>query len=102
MIALIGAIDRGLGISTAVASLRERAANFEFETQRALRESEPLREVVRSLEQRIDAIHGSTPHLLTGGEFTSDLPSSDEVIAGLEQYLREQRDSGRPDAAGIG
>jgi predicted ATP-grasp superfamily ATP-dependent carboligase len=99
MIALIDAIDHALGTSTPLARLREQATTLDREAEQALSQSEPLRAVVRSLEQRFDGIHGAIPLLLAGGEFKSDLPSSDEVIAGLEQYLREQRGSGHGDAA---
>jgi proteasome assembly chaperone (PAC2) family protein len=94
MIALIEAIDHGLGTSTPLAILREQAATLDREAEQALGQSEPLRAVVQSLEQRFDGIRGATPMPLAPGEVGSNLPSSDEVIAGLEQFLREQRGAG--------
>jgi proteasome assembly chaperone (PAC2) family protein len=93
MIALIEAIDHGLGTSTALAALREQAANLDREAGQALVQSEPLRVVVQSLEQRFDGNRDAMPMLLASGEVSSDLPSSDQVIAGLEQFLRAQRGS---------
>jgi predicted ATP-grasp superfamily ATP-dependent carboligase len=98
-IAFIEAIDHGLGTSTPLARLREQATALDSEVENVLRRSESLRAVVRSLEQRYDGLHGDTRLLVAGDEFKSELPSSDEVIAGLEQYLREQRGSGRGDIA---
>ena len=94
MIALIEAIDRGLGTSTPLAILREQAATLDRQTEEAVGQSEPLSAVVQSLEERFDGIRGSTPTLLAPGQAASDLPSSDQVIAGLEQFLREQRGPG--------
>jgi predicted ATP-grasp superfamily ATP-dependent carboligase len=102
MIAFIEAIDLSLGTATPVARLREQATALDSEVEHALRRSESLRAVVRSLEQRYDGLHGATPLLLAGDEFQSDLPSSDAVIAGLEQYLREQRGAGSSDTVGTG
>jgi predicted ATP-grasp superfamily ATP-dependent carboligase len=91
MIALIEAVDRGLGTSTPLAILREQAAVLDQEAEQAIGASEPFRTLVQSLELRFDGRRGSAPMLLATGETGSDLPSSDVVIAGLEEFLREQR-----------
>jgi proteasome assembly chaperone (PAC2) family protein len=94
MMALIEAIDHALGTSTPLAILRERAATLDQEAEQALGQSEPFRAVVQSLEQRFDGSRGATPTLLAPANVPSDLPSSDELIASLEQFLREQRGAG--------
>jgi proteasome assembly chaperone (PAC2) family protein len=94
MMALIEAIDRGLGTSTPLAIFREQAATLDRETEEAVGQSEPLRAVVRTLEQQFDGIRDSRPTLLASSTATSDLPSHHEVIAALEQFLREQRGAG--------
>jgi hypothetical protein len=99
MIAFIEAIEHALGTSTPLARLLEQAVALDREAEQALSQSEPLRAVVQSLEQRFDGVHGAIPLLLAGDEAKVDLPSSDEVIAGLEQYLREQRGPGSGETA---
>jgi hypothetical protein len=94
MIAFVEAIDRGLGTSTPLAWLREQAAAQDQEAEQALAQSEPLRTVVQSLERRFDEDSRSTPALLAPAKVGSPLPPSDEVIADLERFLREQRGSG--------
>lgn len=93
MIALIEAIDRGLGTSTPTAPLREQAAAVDQEAEQAVRQSEPLRKLVQSLEHQFDWIRGSGTTLTTTIPVASDLPSGDELVAGIEQFLRRQRDS---------
>ncbi len=91
MIALIEAIDRGFGTSTSVAKLRRHAAMLDRHAEEALRQSERLRELVRSLEQQFD---GTAASPAARSETVSDLPSSGELIADLEAFLSQQRDAG--------
>jgi proteasome assembly chaperone (PAC2) family protein len=94
MIALIEAIDRGLGTSTPVAVLHERAATLEVQADQVVRQSESLKAFVGTLEEQFDTIRGSTVSPVVPGNTGSALPSSAEVIAGLESFLREQRRAG--------
>lgn len=98
MLALIQAVDRGLGTSTPLAVLQERVTAFDRGTEGALRESERLRTLVQSLEDQVDWIRGSTAAQLASNQSASDLPSSGKVIAGLEQFLRQQREAGNSSA----
>jgi predicted ATP-grasp superfamily ATP-dependent carboligase len=98
MLALIDAIDRGLGTSTPLAALQDRAAALDRDTEGALHESEQLRALVQSLEEQFDWIRGSTGAPVAPSEAASDLPPSSEVIAGLEQFLRQQREAGKSSA----
>ncbi len=101
MIALIEAVDRGLGTSTPVAVLHERAATFEVEADQVVRQSDSLQALVRSLEEQFDGIRGSVVTPVVPAKTGPGLPSSDEVIAGLEDFLREQRGSGRNGDASV-
>ena len=94
MIALVEAIDRSLGTASPLAALREHAATLDREAAQAVRQSEPLRTVVQALEQQFDGIRGATATLPAPSQTASDLPSSDEVIAEIEQFLRQQRGPG--------
>ena len=86
-------IDRGLGTSTPLELLNDAAAALDQQASLAVQDSEPLRAIVQSLEQQFDGLSTSGPILIAPTEVDSELPSSEDLIADLEQFLREQ-DSG--------
>jgi len=90
MVALIEAVDRGLGASTSLATLLEHAARLDHHAEEAVTESEQLRELVQELEQQCD----SSAELSSQREIAADLPSTDEVLADVEAFLSQQRDAG--------
>ncbi len=99
MIALIEALDRGLGTSTSLAELREQAAQLDGDVATAVDESPQLKTVVTTLEEQFDWIRGSKTSLLSAPQQPLALPSSDEVILGVERFLEEQR-GGRSETGG--
>jgi len=99
MIALIEALDRALGTSTALGELREQAAQLDRDVATAIEESPQLKTVVSTLEEQFDWIRGSKTSLLGTPQQPLALPSSDEVILDVERFLEEQR-GGRSETGG--
>ena len=92
-ITLIEALDRGLGTSTPVAALREQAQALDRHAEQAVRESQQIRTLVQSLEQQYDWIGGSKGAQQQAPTATIELPASEDVVAGVEAFLRQQRGS---------
>jgi proteasome assembly chaperone (PAC2) family protein len=96
IIRLIEAIDRGLGITTPLATLRRQAAKLDASADEAVGESEQLRDLIRKLEQQADG--GDPPPAPNDIQF--ELPPGEEVVAEVEEFLSQQRDAGSPDPSG--
>ena len=96
MIALIEALDRGLGTSTSLATLRREAARLDRYSEEAMAESEQLRELVRSLETQTEE-----DDLPDGGQPpASALPPSEDILAEVEAFLRREHDAGSTGTGG--
>ena len=91
---LVQLIDRGLGTSTPLSLLTEAAVALDHQAALAVQESQPLQAIVQSLEQQFDGLSISGPILIAPTDVETELPSSEDLIADLEQFLRAQ-DTGR-------
>jgi proteasome assembly chaperone (PAC2) family protein len=92
-IALIQALDRALHTSTPVERLEERAQNFARQVEQAMDRSAEARDYVRQLEEQYDS---NQPAQLGASEQmpqpAEELPSSQELISDLEQFLKQRRE----------
>jgi hypothetical protein len=91
MISLLHIIDRGFGTVTPLEPLEERVAVFDVQLQEALDPSSEAATYVRSLEEQFDAQMAQGMDAGQPGR-TAELPSSDEILGDLEQFLKQQRD----------
>ncbi|MEZ4552955.1 MAG: PAC2 family protein [Dehalococcoidia bacterium] len=90
--ALVEALDRGLGTSTALGEVRDRALQLDGDVATAIEESPQLRTVVTTLEEQYDWMHGTKTALLGApAEAALVLPSGEEAILDVERFLEEQR-----------
>ena len=89
--ALVGVLDRGFGLNTSLASVEERAAEFDAQVAEALAGSSEAADYIRNLEEQYDANQRPAPPDEGGG----DLPSAEDLLSDLEGFLRDQqRDDG--------
>jgi proteasome assembly chaperone (PAC2) family protein len=84
-ISLVKAVDRGFHTSTPQAELAERSEEFERQVHDAMEQSDEATSYIRSLEEQYD----STVAVQTD---EGELPTSDELLGDLEQFLRQQRE----------
>ncbi len=93
--AIAQAIDGAFGTVTGLEDLAESLGQVDTAAEDALRESPQLRSAVESMEQQLDWTRGGQPK--PGAEpaaSATELPAGSEVVAELEQFLREQRGGG--------
>ena len=90
--ALIRVIDRGFGISTPLHGFEEREERFEKEISEAIRDAGEASTYISALEQQYDSALPGGPPLDEGGG-ASELPTSEELLGDLEQFLKRQRES---------
>lgn len=89
-LAQIALLDRALGTSTDLASLREHAERFDEQVAEVLRESGgEAQQYVRQLEEQYDNQRPSLPS--PGDEPPAELPPTGDILDDLEQFLRDQR-----------
>lgn len=84
-ISLVKAVDRGFNTSTPQAELTKRSEEFERQVHDAMEQSDEATSYIRSLEEQYDS---ATSVPADEGE----LPTSDELLGDLEQFLRQQRE----------
>lgn len=84
-ISLVKAVDRGFNTSTPQAELTERSEEFERQVHDAMEQSDEATSYIRTLEEQYD----STVAVQTD---EGELPTSDELLGDLEQFLRQQRE----------
>ena len=87
IIALVQHLDRALGSRTAIEPLLGEVASFDQQTASALGQvADPdlLREQIREMEATYDATEPQPR--------SNELPTSDEILEGIESFLRQQRD----------
>lgn len=92
---LVETLDRGFGTSTSTDRLVGWNEEFERRIREAMKQSRDPTRASRYIEQ-LEAQYDASPPTASGSRSeddigASELPSSDEVIRGLEQFLREQR-----------
>ena len=91
--AIAQAIDGAFGTATGLEDLDAELSEVDTAAEDALQESPQLRAAVASMEQQIDWTRGAQPK--PGAEpAATELPAGSEVVAELEQFLREQRGGG--------
>lgn len=100
ILSLIETLDRGFGTSTPTGPLADRVREFEAQADEAIRQSDGPDEAwkyVRQLEEQYDsnAPAGQTGDAggPLGGAGGSDLPSSDDLLRDLDDFLRERRET---------
>jgi predicted ATP-grasp superfamily ATP-dependent carboligase len=84
-ISLVKAVDKGFHTSTPHADLEERSEEFARQVQEAMEQSDEAASYIRSLEEQYDANASVQPD-------QGELPTSDELLGDLEQFLRQQRE----------
>ena len=100
IVALVQHLDRALGAHTAIEPLLGEVASFDQQTANALGQvGDPdlLREQIREMEETYDADE-STAMRSEPQAPSAELPPSEEILEGIESFLRQQRDE--PDAGG--
>ena len=100
IVALVQHLDRALGAHTAIEPLLGEVASFDQQTANALGQvGDPdlLREQIRKMEETYDADE-STAMRSEPQAPSAELPPSEEILEGIESFLRQQRDE--PDAGG--
>lgn len=98
IVALVQHLDRALGAHTAIEPLLGEVASFDQQTANALGQvADPdlLREQIREMEETYDADE-STAMRSEPQAPAAELPPSEEILEGIESFLRQQRDE--PDA----
>ena len=96
---LLQAIDRGLGASTPLGIVRREATQFLANVGEMVAQAPPLQQAVGQLETRYDANRtaGGRPGIALG-PVAPELPAAGEVVADVEDFLRQSREdpSGAP------
>lgn len=88
---LVAVIDRGFGTHTSIEPLLARQERFEEQVREALQSSREAEGYIRQLEEQYDSSKPALPAPLDAQP--AELPTSEEILHDLEQFLREQRDS---------
>ena len=99
IVALVQHLDRALGAHTAIEPLLGEVASFDAQTSNALAQvadPELLREQIREMEETYDTTQPESMQSEPGARAT-ELPPSEEILEGIESFLRQQRDE--PDEA---
>ena len=100
IISLVQHLDRALGAHTSIDPLMGEVASFYTQTSSALgqvADPDALREQIREMEETYDASQpdGNASDPAPAAE----LPTSDEILEGVESFLRQQRDDSEPPSA---
>jgi hypothetical protein len=93
MIALIEELDRGLRAGTDLDSVHEEITPFELQVEASisqLPDPSQMRDEIRRMEQLYDA----TPREERDNAGPAELPSTDELMRGVEDLLRGSRNTG--------
>lgn len=94
MMALVRVIDRGFKVSTAMEGLEARDLRFQREVEQAMSESGEAASYIEALEEQYDSNVPSSMVVDEGsGVSGGELPTSEELLSDLEQFLKRQRDS---------
>lgn len=92
-IAQITLLDKALGTSTDLTSLREQGEQFNEQVAEVLRESGgEAQQYVRQLEEQYDNQRPSLP----SGDPPAELPPTGDILDDLEKFLRDQRKGSDP------
>ncbi len=94
ILALVEHLDRALGSHTSTDALLNEVASFEAQTATALgqvADPDVLREQIREMEETYDT-GPLNANALTPEPPPAELPTSDEILEGIESFLRQQRD----------
>ncbi len=84
---LLDALDDALSLRLNLSEMRVVADEFERQVSMAVRDNSEIQQQIHALEERYDAAGGGqTPQQPT------EFPPTSDIIAGLETFLREQRD----------
>lgn len=84
---LVRVIDRGFGLTTDLGLVDERRARFEAQVEEAMEDSTEVRTYITRLEEAHDEQQPPTTTEPSG----EDLPSSEELLSDLEDFLRRQQ-----------
>lgn len=87
-LALTRLIDHGFSTTTPLDDLEEAARAFEEQVQTILDESSDAAAYVSQLEEQYDSDRPSLPTIPEDG---TQLPTADELLGDLEEFLRDQR-----------
>lgn len=93
IVALLQTLDHGLGTHTDTSSLLDQRAQFEDQVREAMRQSSDIQGYVRQLEEAYDRSEPSVPPTRDEPQAAGELPSSDELLSDLEDFLRRQQGS---------
>jgi hypothetical protein len=85
-VSLVKAVDKGFRTVTSQVGLEERCDEFSHQVQEAMEHSDEAASYITSLEEQYDSNSTALPD--AGGE----LPTSDELLGDLENFLRQQRE----------
>lgn len=96
MLALAELVARGIDADVAFEQLRTQAADVLSHAEAAMRDSDELRDYVRSLEQQYDALRAT---IGSGGAYLAlppaqDLPPADELAEAVERFFAERSADG--------
>lgn len=94
IVALVEHLDRALGSRTSLEPLMDEIASFDQQTGTALgqvAEPDALRDQIREMEETYDAGPLNANQLPPEPQAV-ELPTSDEILEGIESFLRQQRD----------
>ncbi|MEI6136639.1 MAG: PAC2 family protein [Chloroflexota bacterium] len=100
IVSLVEHLDRALGSHTPMDPLLSEVASFEQQTASALAQvadPDALRDQIREMEETYDANPMNT-NRFTQEQEPAELPTSDEILEGIESFLRQQRDDSDPPA----
>ena len=101
MLALVQKLLQAFGISTQIAPLQDQVAVFAEHVSRAIDQLEDggqVRDHVRDLEDRYDALDPST--FSAAGPREPGFPNSDEIVGQIEEFLRQQANDAPGDEPG--
>ncbi|MFA7249063.1 MAG: PAC2 family protein [Dehalococcoidia bacterium] len=94
MVALVQHLDKALGSHTPIEPLLGEIASFDQQTTTALgqvADPDQLRDQIRQMEETYDASEPDSM-LSEPAPPAAELPTSDEILEGIESFLRQQRD----------
>ena len=85
---LVRVLDRGFRLSTDLRLVEERRVRFEAQVEEAMEDSAEVRTYITRLEEAYDE---RQPEPAAPGQADAELPSSEELLSDLEDFLRRQQ-----------
>lgn len=90
-ISLVRTLDAGFGLQTGLDRLEQQAEEFAVQVGQALQQSSDAAGYVRQLEEQYDSEPQQVP--MDREEASPELPATEDIMDGLERFLRESRDT---------